>query len=517
MSFKINIEPNVAPAVELNVGSNVGSNVEPRDVELYALMAAAVKIGLHYVKLLELSKGDIGAYFPRQEMTWRANGMPSFRPSKALVDFAGLLSRSLQSPIHSPVAELFKPLLDYLRARPGLQTYFGVRSTVSGQTGQTLADEAADGLGNKYFEMAVTLQIARLVDRYIHEYGSTDFSKERFIDIYSTFFASSLFEGPIFVFAAPLPVELVVPILLLKFDFDSVRITEDARIERMDEKFQLERVSERLFSHNKHSLPMEAATHALVLTEWERGNSGQDQVRLGRGYGTREQALHIIDQVDRFFLSLIIAGGYSTGYAQLLLRPCGWARTHATTFPPIDGIAVQRYPAWFTKALDHEVPLITLEEATAVGAIFARLREGKSPRLLMACRRLRRCMFFEPEPDTALDMVTAMEALLTDSDHETWDKVALRMASLATLDTLEEHNPVQVLQIMQRIYKYRTDVMRGSVVGSKTSIAKVGDKEVSVIEQGLAYLRMALRVLVEYPQYLDLRELDGAFLLGDVS
>ncbi|HYP39270.1 MAG TPA: hypothetical protein VEX13_02835 [Chloroflexia bacterium] len=478
-------------------------------------MAAAVKIGLHYVKLLELSKGNIGAYFPRQELTWRDNGMPSFRASRTLLDFAGLLSRSLHSPIHSPVAELFEPLLDYLRARPGLQTYFGVCSAGSGQTGRTLAVEAADALGNKYFDMAVTLQIARLVDRYIHEYGTTEFSKKRFSDIYSTFFASSLFGGPIFAFPGLMRVELVVPILLLKFDFDVLRIGEDARIECMDEKFQLERVSERLFGHNKHSLPMEAATHALVLTDWERGNSDQDQVRAA--YGTCEHALHITEQVDRFFLSLIIAAGYSTGYAQLLLRPCGWARTPAANFPPIDGILLERYPAWFVQALDHEVRLITLEEATAVGAIFARLREVKEPRLLMACRRLRRCMFLEPEPDTALDVVVAMEALLTDGDPETWEKVALRMASLATLDTIEEHNPVQVLQIMQRIYKYRTDVMRGSGVDHRMSTVKVGDIEVTVLGQGLDYLRMALRVLLEHPQYLELRELDRAFLLDDVS
>lgn len=233
-------------------------------------------------------------------------------------------------------------------------------------------------------------------------------------------------------------------------------------------------------------------------------------------YGTREHTLYITDQVDRFFLSLIIASGYSTGYAQLLLRSCGWARTYAANVPPIDGILLERYPLWFVQVLDHRIPLVTLEDATSLGAIYSRLREVKEPRLLMACRRLHRCMFFEPDQDSVVDMVMAMEALLTDGEPEAWDKVALRMAALATLDIIGQHNPVQVLQIMQRIYKYRMAVVRGSIAGSKTSIVKVGDEEVSVVEQGLDYLRMALRVLLEYPQYLDIRKLDRAFLLGDI-
>jgi len=351
--------------------------------------------------------------------------------------------------------------------------------------------------------------VTSMVDRYIHLHQDAPFTVEQFAAIYQPLESA--------VFNEVLPVEIVIPILFIKFSFDSVAIADNASIERMSADFQLARYKIGSNGMGINSTVLGAATHALVLKGWDLKNhrfyEALNAFHIASGYPT--------DQIDKFFTAVRVVTGASTGYAQLLLRPDGWAHDYEAHLPPVEGTSVRRYPIWFENHhwLTPQLPTLTTQQATEIGHVFSKLQASEDKRILIATQRLNSCLIRETEEDSILDATIAMEALLSDDERqEMTHKLALRMAALLSLYKTGQQTPVEVFRAVKQIYRYRSAVVHGSgKITDKHEIA-ISDKEkIPTVTLAINYLRMAINILIDNPQYLKARKIDEELLLENTK
>lgn len=436
-----------------------------------------------------------------------ASGMPDFSQSYFSdnpTDHKKAFGRNEDKPIRLDQGASFTALFDYVDSAEScarLRAYFS----------STAADAPAEEVvkvgrrENSRYRTSLDSFVSGIVDRYIHLHGDAPFSVERFAPIYLP-----LESG---IFKEALPIDIVVPILFLRFDFECLSLGTGISIERMDEGFQLAR-----FMHNSDSTEvkpsvMGAATHALVLHDWEFKNR-----RHYEAFNTYFVfSSYPLDRIDSFFTALRIATGFSTGYAQLLMRPQGWAHSYEAHIPPAEGVVIRRYPAWFEYRRWRE-PIAAVTEGAALeaGSVFGKFTAVEDKRLALASRRLNLCLMRETEEDSILDATIAMEALLSDDERqEMTHKLALRMAALSGLSKDVKKPPAEVCRDVKHIYKFRSAVVHGSTkTSAKREMPAGGEEKVPTVAAAIDYLRMAIKVLINHPEYLDPCKIDEELLLG---
>jgi hypothetical protein len=482
---------------------------KPADPYLFDLTAKAVADGLERVRQLIAEEKYIGTYFNFPKMYSFANGMPNFSQipfADGPTDYKGAFGRKDDKPIRLDLVPSFLALFNHIdrgESSSRLRAYFSA-AAVDIPTEEVEKVERHD---QTIYQGMLDLFVSGIVDRYIHLHGNALFSVERFAPIYL-----SLESG---IFKEALPIDIVVPILFLKFDFERVTLGSDVSIERMDKDFQLARFLKGSNSSEVKDTVMGAATHALVLHGWEFKNR-----RHYEAFNTYYVfSSYPLDRIESFFTALRIATGASTGYAQLLMRPLGWAHRYVAHLPPIEGISIRKYPVWFENNYWREpVPTFTERDASEIGVIFNKFTAIEDKRLALASRRLNLCLIRETEEDSILDATIAMEALLSDEDRqEMTHKLALRMAALSSLAEDSEKTPIEVYRAIKHIYSFRSAVVHGSTKASSKREIAISEKEkIPTVTAAINYLRMAIKVLIDNPKYFNPSKIDENLLLKNL-
>lgn len=480
---------------------------EPIDPTLFDLAAKAVEEGISEVRKLKEEKKYIGTYFDFPKMAHFENGIPTFSTSSfsGPTDYKEAFGRRDDKLLRLDLTPSFVALFDYIKYADTVSSS-RVREYFSSSETET-PTETLTTTGPSIYRAILDRLVTSMVDRYIHLHADAPFTVEQFAAIYQPL-ESALFNEI-------LPVEIVIPILFIKFEFDSVAIADNASIERMSNDFQLARYTKGSNSMGINSTVLGAATHALVLTGWELKNH-----RFHEAFNAFYTAsAYPTEQIDKFFTAVRIATGASTGYAQLLLRPDGWAHDYEAHLPPVEGTSVRRYPIWFETHywLTPQLPTLTTQQAMEIGRVFSKLQESDDKRLLIATQRLNLCLLRETEEDSILDATIAMEALLSDDERqEMTHKLALRMAALVSFCKSGQQTPVEVFRAVKQIYRYRSAVVHGSAKTTDKHEIAISDKEkIPTVTLAINYLRMAINILIDNPQYLKASKIDEELILGN--
>ena len=484
----------------------MSNGFEPTDPTLFNLAAKAAEEGISKVRKLKEEKKYIGRYFDFPQMSHFENGIPNFSTSSfsGPTDYKEAFGRRDDKLLRLDVIPSFAALFNYIDYA---DTAFSsrVRGYFSSSKTETPTDTATRTEPSLYRPLLDRL-VTSMVDRYIHLHEDGPFSIEKFAPIYQPL-ESALFNEV-------LSVEIVVPILFMKFDFDSVAIADNASIERMSDDFQLARYTKGYNNMGINSTVLGAATHALVLNGWELKND-----RFSEAFNAFYTAsAYPTEQIDKFFTAVRIATGGSTGYAQLLLRPDGWAHDYEAHLPPVEGTSVRRYPIRFENHywLTDQLPTLTTQQAIEIGSVFSKLQGSEDKRLSIATQRLNLCLLRETEEDSILDATIAMEALLSDDERqEMTHKLALRMAALLSLSKSGQQTPVEVFRAIKQIYRYRSAVVHGSAKTTDKREIAISDKEkIPIVTLAINYLRMAISILIDNPQFLRASKIDEELILG---
>ncbi|HEY0071605.1 MAG TPA: hypothetical protein VGE04_16695 [Chloroflexia bacterium] len=468
---------------------------EPADPQLYTLLAEATRAALEYIASLDPAKdySYLGGHEHWRKIEWQENGLPEFSSGSKPKDYYNVLA-PFGKDLPDSVAAAFQPLLTYIEGHSRLNTYFGPQV------------RDGDESDMRWLSIFVLVTYGDVVDRYIHLYKRTEFSEELFKELYLQFERGFLDDH--------LPIDIVVPVLFTKFDFDLIELAEGIFIERMEDAFQIARVMLAASTYRDAGLSIAPATHALVMRGWQTRSTYHLEISNLAHYPSS----YPTDIIDRFFAALRIAADVDTGYSQLLMRPMGWIQHSRAYLPPLEGALTRKYPARLDGRQEEPVPTISADVAAQVGQLFRALDSTDNQKLVLAASRLNMCLLRENEVDAILDATIGMEALLSNDSQEVIHKLSLRMAALAPLSRAVMPAPVQVFRAMKKIYSYRSKVAHGNAPGTKEqSITIEGIGELPTLHAAVMFLRMALSVLLEKQQYLQPEKIDEELLLGKMG
>lgn len=469
--------------------------LKPINADLFKLTREAFLEGFRKIQEQRTQNKYIGTYSNWPSINYFDNGLPRFSEysfNPAPKDYKSVFGKNSDWQISYTELHSYQNLLSYARANEELNKYFA-------WTDQKIP--------NELFDFSIWYFVEKLLDRYIHLFPDITFIEERFTQIYCPLEAS--------IYEKTLSVDVIVPILFLKFDFDKYILSSTILIEKMEEDFQLSRISKRAFSPSVNTLVLGAATHALVLKGWSITNTND------RNFSTNISEIAFyqkpLEQVDAFFASLRITQAIDSGYAQVLLRPLNWATNYIAHLPALEGTSLRRYPYWFENYYWLQpIRVFSATELDECAKFYHQLINIENNRMRIAVRRLNRCYLREGEEDSILDATIAMEALLSDDDRqEMTHKLALRIAALSSLASNQTETPVEVFNAVKQIYRYRSKIVHGSTKSDKgREIVLSANKRVPTVKLAIDYLRMLLTVLIQHQEYFKPANIDEMLLLS---
>jgi hypothetical protein len=377
-------------------------------------------------------------------------------------------------------------LLEYARGDERLRKYLGP------------PDISTDAEVDELFDILVAIRTFDLLDRAIQLHG-IDFSEGDLLGPYCEIEASLL--------QPRLAVEVWVPIALTGFE-EEADIASGVRLKAIPEPLQLMRVPSSIFGGAAHECVVDAATHALVLEGYEIDN---ENLWLSRDISAvRDPPAPVL----KFFSALRLATGIETGWAQIFLRPLGWARDFTANLPPVASAGVaRRYPPWWDdRGWLTERPAVSSAQLAEVIDLYARM-ESISAKMQLSLRRLDSAMLREDRDDAVVDILVGLEAALGDrSPTEMTHKLSMRVAALAALDA----NRVAALTFtqMKKIYSYRSAIVHGGNRPAST-LPEADGTEVDLLARATDLLREVLLVLLHEPRWREPAAIDSELLLGE--
>lgn len=305
--------------------------------------------------------------------------------------------------------------------------------------------------------------------------------------------------------AERLQTPVVIPIALVRFDFDRVRLSENAILIRMSDGLQRARWEGKAHAANGHDAVLAAATHALVLTTWSISNDS----KWSLGETLSHPAPQIAEVVDSFFAALRLELDVDTGYAQEIRLAKGWRSHDRLGDPEVYAVGARRYPAHFDDYgwMNQDLPFVSKDETKAVARTWLGLLAIKDPRFALALRRFNAASLRDDPADVILDATIALEILLGDGDGQSisW-KLRMRAAALIGLDA-DRSRMEKVRIAINDTYGVRSAIVHGGRRKQKDL------DEYAAAKRAVDILRSVINAIIAHPAYLDPLKIDSDLLL----
>ena len=448
-------------------------------IELYNHVVAAVQEGLSVVSHLIKEKENLGTYYNWPKMSLYDCGLPNFSeevfshgPIKYSNAFGGLFPKVNVNGLKS-----FLGLWEFVKD----QEYIKRRLLHPNMLIEREGDHKFNKMTMDYFKFIVFGMPEDLIDRYIHVHNTFEFSRNDFDPIYIEYTTS--------IFAEKLYVDICIPILFLKFNFDDFKLGPSFNIKKMDDPFQLARAPIQTYGPGVHRSVLSCATHMLVLEDWYISNNNRWQL----SETISNISVYPNEYINNFFASLRIVTGFDTGYAQLLMRPKGWANDYKAYLPPLYGTSIRAYPSRFENYYwnKKDIPELSSDSCQEVGSLYTQLSEVQENTIRVAIKRLNQCFLREDEEDSIIDATIGLEALLSDDDRqEMTHKLAMRVGALSKLAKGQFKKPYDVFQELKQVYAYRSAVVHGSTKTLKRKEIKIDEtRSIPASDLVIEYLR----------------------------
>ncbi len=441
-------------------------------------------------------------------VTYSGNGMPTISNGSAWEATGPLQYADLLEPYPPGATQTFKRKLeagripevdqfvDFVRANPGCAI-----SIMSKPFGEEAAKFNLE-------RIMIEVQLAHAANRFFQLYGDSDFDDRR----------RKALLGPILLgfFSERVNITTVVPIALVKFDFDRLRLSRDAYIIRMNDTLHRKRWSVKAYGASGHEGVVGAATHAFVITGWHWPNL--PWIEMSRNLSFPDARLR--ERIDEMFGALRLVTGISTGYAQELRLAKGWSHLHTDDTPEVYAIGARRYPEAFDDFgwTREDIPTVTRAQMRKTAVVLANVRSIDDDRLALALRRLNTAMIRHEAADAILDATIGLEILLSDGDSQAISyKLRLRAAALSNL--VAPGSATQVAAAIKGIYEARSRIVHGARTSKskKRTTLNTTAADDAARDAALEQLRRVLMVVLEHPRFLDPFTIDAELLLSNAG
>lgn len=301
-------------------------------------------------------------------------------------------------------------------------------------------------------------------------------------------------------------VSTVVPVALVRFNVDRLRLAPDTYLMRMRDDLQRARWSVKAYGANGHDGVVGAATHAFVITGWTWPNLPWLQMPSNLVARTPQ----VRDRIEELFAALRLATGVATGYAQELRVARGWTHLHSDQPLEVHAAGARRYPEEFDDFgwTRDDLPTVTREQVRQTGVVLGQIRATPSDRLALALRRLNGAMMRNDVADAILDATIGLEILLGDGDGQAIGyKLRLRAGALANVDA--PGTGTAIAHSVKRVYEARSRIVHGArsrkADGGAAANAEARDAAIGT-------LRQIVLTMLGHPRYLDPAAIDADLL-----
>lgn len=464
------------------------------------LLRAAMRDGLTKVADAVSSKKHIGTYYEWPSMSFRKNGLPDFYSSsfQGAKKYKNCFGTKEGEICESDIAS-FDKFLEFVISNEDLESRFIMKEW----------KEIKDDNFPYFIKTLIHSIVKDAVERYIHVNDSFEYNEDKAKDV--------ICEIQNFIYLETLPIDIVIPILFVNFDFDSYSLSDVIEVRRLTEKEHLARYNIKSDNVSVHDSVLSSATHALVLKGWEVKNS-PCSMDFNALHNIRAYPIELI---NKFFASIRLVKDISTGYAQVFSLAKSWISHCKADLPHVVGTTTRSYPTIFEDYYwDIEsVPLVENNEMNIISKMFGLLSNSEENSIDLSVKRLNQCLVRDSEEDSVLDATIALEALLSDDgNQEMTHKLAMRVGALVNLDSSFNKTPQQAFKDIKSIYAYRSAIVHGSKKLEKKRVIKLEDnKETTTHALAVDYLRFVLKVLLENPKYRDPKLVDSELLLGGTN
>lgn len=468
--------------------------------ELVRLFTAALDRIIRAIRV-ELSLGRK----PRRKsnepsVSFRDNGMPSLTNGSSWDATGPLQYADLLEPLPSPSAPPFKrkleegrfvevdDLVEFVRANPGCAK--SISPTPLG----------VPDPGFNLERIMLEIQLAHAANRFFQHHGDTDFNDHK-----SRALLAPIIRG---LFSERVDITTVVPIALVRFNFDRLRLTPDTYIIRMNDTLHRKRWSGKAYGASGHEGVVAAATHAFVITGWNWPNV--PWMQMSQDLAVPD--IFLRERIEELFAALRLATGVSTGYAQELRLARGWSHLHTDDTPEIYAVGARRYPETFDDFgwMREDLPVIERAQMHEAATVLGRIRRANDDRLTLALRRMNTAMIRSDAADAILDATIGLEILLSDGDSQSIGyKLRLRAGALSNL--AQPGSGVVVGTTIKGVYEARSRIVHGARKSKRIS-ARAADE--SARDAALDMLRRLLMIVLEHPRFLDPTKIDSELLLS---
>lgn len=466
-----------------------------QDPNLFWLALFAVQEGLELVQNLENNKEYIPRYVSFPKISVFSNGFPHFSRNQAIFqdetpkNYSSLFSKELISELPS-----WLQLWEYVLRHDRLRMYYRVKN-----------QEVSKNHSAKTY---VFFALANLVERYIYVNQSASFHEDLFLPVYLEW-ENSIFLEELFF-------DVMIPLLLVQFDFDKMASSNGFLIQRMSEDIQLARSFHEYQTVAVHNIVIGAATHALILPNWGIKN----EVILSKEiiFSGIEAYSQILENADLFLAAFRSVTGISSGYGQIIIKPHGWGDSWHASLPKVYETRIRKYPDYFENgAWLHKPQIVTEQVAQQCFNVLDSIIQNDSRKLEIAGERLNQAHLRRNEDDAILDITIGLETLLVEDSHsEITYRLSMRLAAINKIETFQNYDSNEIFQLCKKIYSYRSAVVHGSTKIDKKRLLKLSEKSepIAAIDLGIALLRHVIFTLSQHPKYLDVKLIDD-FILAD--
>lgn len=463
----------------------------PHDKEFFIVFADAIKEGIALVRKIESENKYVGSHYKLPSVTYKADGMPDFSMFGANpTDYGEAFGLSDSSKINYNDIPAIKNFVDFAKAKEYIQNHFK-------EFYKNYPSEF------DFFETSILLLYRYAIDRYMNTYKDKDFEKELFIPIYEP-----IENG---IFSEALNIEILVPILMIGFNFESQEISENCSIVKMDDGIQLSRAGKIESAPEIHWVVAHKASHAILFSNYTIENSGNSLLN-----SFASVTCYPNDKIEEIFAAVRIVTGFNTGYAQILAKPTNWTFNYKATLPPLYGAITRSYPNFFDNGYWLQpTKVVTEEQSKKISEVCKQIVTTNNNRIRIALRRLNACFSRNNNEDRILDAAIGLESLFADDEkQEMTHKLALRVAAISKLDKIFDYNPTEIFAAIKKIYAYRSAVAHGSKDAEKKREIEIRGNKISTVELAIELLRKSLIVLLRHPEYLTPTKIDSDLLLG---
>jgi hypothetical protein len=367
----------------------------------------------------------------------------------------------------------------------------------------TIYPDNLDARDSSTFKTLAIAIIEDFLERYYHLNQDKHENEQLLKSIY--------FEVEKYIYAEYLNFDISIPLLFLQFEPDEFSINGNITLRRIKDEYQKARFDVRSYTPPISDAIITNATHELVFKNYH--------IKKGKkyfGFELSDEKAYPLFQFELFFNAIKIITNFNSGFAQILIYPHNWADFYRMDLPVLKGLSVRKYPNYFDDFYWNKdtFPKVSEPEIKRIAFVYNRLLNNENNKIQIANRRLRSSYLRDNEEDSILDIIIALETLLSDNEKgEITHKLALRTARLISMFN-QHYNALQVFNAVKKIYDFRSAVVHGShKIDSKREIKLHAEAEpISTISLANDFLREIIGVLIEHPQYLDSKEVDKLLL-----